>query len=232
MKPRGRYVSSEAKFTSFAFEALGSNFSHRREFDEFYNALSNEQVKDEFLRVASFYLFLVKQGDWHVDVDGTEPVVSYLTNSYKLVALFSLIESISGEKYQDFFDWLSVRDKALVFPIVDNTQLRALYDEYKESFGSIRRCVKFFGRLSESRKAELCAAIQVNNECLKTIEQVARFLYNLRSEFVHESRLALALDGCLVVSHETGKAVVTNLSVGALQDAFEEGVVEHFRAGV
>jgi hypothetical protein len=56
----------------YAAKALGSQFPDTAAFDAFYGLLTDEE-KDEFLRVGSSYLFLVKQGDWHVAVEGSNP---------------------------------------------------------------------------------------------------------------------------------------------------------------
>lgn len=100
-----RFLAREPYMREYAASAMGSRFPDAVAFNAFYAALTDEQ-KDEFLRVASSYLFLVKQGDWHVTVEGSNPVIDYFTNSFKLVSLFSLIESLSSEKHQDFYEWL------------------------------------------------------------------------------------------------------------------------------
>src|SRR5512138_2406781 len=119
----GRYIRGEEHFKSYAWDALSSHFEDRTHFDRFYQSLHPDTVKDEFLRVASFYLLLVKRGDWHLNIVGPNPVVDYLTNSLKLVALFSLIESLSSESYVDFYEWLIMADREASFPIADKRAL-------------------------------------------------------------------------------------------------------------
>ncbi|MFZ1803887.1 MAG: hypothetical protein WAU05_08180, partial [Nitrospira sp.] len=68
-----------------AFLALSSQFKDNREnFESFYSSLKDSELKDEFLRVGSMYLFFVKCGDWHVDVARSKSAIDYLTNSFKL----------------------------------------------------------------------------------------------------------------------------------------------------
>jgi len=224
-----RYLQDEEKFKEYAFQALSSQFKTRSFFESFYTGLPRPEDKDNFLRVASFYLFLVKCGDWHVNIEGSDSVVSYLTNSYKLAALFSLIESLSDERFEDFYQWLKKRDAETSFPIDDQGSLDRLYDEYKEIYGSIRRCVKFFEGLSESSKGQLRKAVIVSGEPMDTIKKLAQFLYNLRSEFVHEGKLAVSLDESIVLSRKGEKAVRNELTMSHLMSAFEEGIVVHFR---
>jgi hypothetical protein len=102
----GRYVANESAYLEDAFAALATHFADRAAFDDFYAVLRRPELRDEFLRVTSFYRYLVKEGDWQIRVPGYDPVIDYLTNSYKLVALFSLIESLTTLKHEDFYEWL------------------------------------------------------------------------------------------------------------------------------
>ena len=225
----GRDVAGEVTFKQYAYTALMSHFADRAAFDDFYASLENPTIKDEFLRVAAFYLFLVKRGDWHVAVDGSAPVVDYLTNSFKVVALFALIESLSDTNNQDLSLWLLSRDAHTTFPIADPAALLKLNEDYKATYGSIRRCVAFFSGLKPDRQRALCEAIRVDEKPLASIRKVAEFLYDLRSKFVHEARLVLSLGGFTALSSKGQKVVETNLSVETLLEVFEEGVLAYFR---
>ena len=86
-----RYLMAKDKFLEYSFEALGNPFSSRDEFNAFFNRISTDTGKSLFLRTALFYLFLVKNGDWHIKVQGSDSVVEYLTNTYKYISIFSLI---------------------------------------------------------------------------------------------------------------------------------------------
>lgn len=126
MAPNGEYVANEQTFKRYAYTALKSLFPNQAEFENFYAGLRDAVVQDEFLRVTSFYLFLVKQGEWQVAVEGSNPVVDYLSNSFKVVALFALIESMSDERHQEFYEWLRSRDNETTFPIPDLISLSRL----------------------------------------------------------------------------------------------------------
>ena len=73
-KRKLRFLSRESYLRDYALAGFGSQFHDKAAFDAFYEPLSEEK-KDEFLRVASLYLFLVKQGDWQVEVDGSAPII-------------------------------------------------------------------------------------------------------------------------------------------------------------
>lgn len=224
------FLRRESYMREYAATALGSQFPDTAAFDAFYGVLTDEE-KDKFLRVGSSYLFLVKQGDWHVDVEGANPVIDYFTNSFKLVSLFSLIESLSSEKHQDFYEWLS-QPPGNIFPIGDQTALKRLHEKYKSTFGSIRRRVAFFERLPPPRKAELRGGIKINGAPVKSINDVAQFLYNLRSKFVHEAELVLDIAHVSVISRHKNADTLTELSMPTLLSAFEEGVIAYFKEAV
>ena len=214
----------------YAMAGLSSQLSDAATFDAFYSTLTDEK-KDEFLRVSSFYLFLVKQGDWHVDVNDSNPVIDYLTNSFKLVSLFSLIESLGAEEHQDFYKWIGeVADE--VYPIADKAALARLHERYKATFGSIRRCIKFFELLPPQRQAQLCDSIKFDGAPAKSIKHVAQFLYNLRSKFVHEGEFVLDIASVPVISRHKKSNTLTALTMPELLAAFEEGVVAHFRHAI
>lgn len=210
----------------YAAQAFSSLLPDAWAFDFFYESL-DDKAKDSFLRVAGLYLFLVKEGDWHVRVKGSNPVIDYFTNSFKLVALFSLIESLSTERHQDFYEWLE-HEGPNIYPVRDKAGLRDLYDKYKLTYGSIRRCVAFFERLPRHHQAKLRASFQIDGAPAKTMKEIAQFLYNLRSKFVHEGELVLDITSIPVMSRRRGSITLTDLSIPDLLQAFEEGVIEYF----
>lgn len=210
----------------YAKQAFQSLLPDEWAFDFFYESL-DDKAKDSFLRVAGQYLFLVKEGDWHVRVKGSNPVIDYFTNSFKLVALFSLIESLSTDRHQDFYEWLGHQGPS-IYPVRDKANLRDLYEKYKLTYGAIRRCVAFFERLPMRHQEKLRASFQFDGEPAKTMKEVAQFLYTLRSKFVHESELVLHIARIRVMSRQKGVITLTGLSIPDLLEAFEEGVIEYF----
>jgi len=223
----GRFVANEAEFKLDAFAVLKTHFAGKRAFDRYYAAISDEKI-DEFLRVCASYRYLAKHGDWKIKVRGYNPVIDYLTNSYKLVAVFSLIESLSPLKHLDFYQWLTAKNREPSFPIASKGDLEKLYAEYKADYGAIRRCIKFFSSLPQEEQERLCNSISVKGRQLAQIKKLAEILYNLRSSFVHNAEFAHALNGPILVSTRFG-VVKSQLSVAAVLRAFELGVIEHFR---
>ncbi|GAA3956106.1 hypothetical protein [Allohahella marinimesophila] len=195
---------------------------------EFYNALGTPERKDQFLRVANFYFYLVQRGDWVTTAPNCNSVVDYLSNSYKMVGIFALVESLSEERHEDFFTWLNKRDLDETFPIASKERLAELHRDYKATYGSIRRCVDFFARLPVDRQKMLCNAVKLNRKPLPNIKKFAEFLYTIRSKFVHEADLVLWLSGSSI-RREGSKTVHTELTIPVIMSAMEEGLVAYFR---
>ena len=68
-----RYIEAKDEFLDYSFLALGHHFDSRADFNQFFNSIKSDIRKSLFLRTASFYLFLVKRGDWVVDIDKPNP---------------------------------------------------------------------------------------------------------------------------------------------------------------
>jgi len=228
LKKKYKYCDDDV-YKNYAYRALSSQFENLQKFESFYSSLNDCNTKDEFLRVGSSYLFFVKNGDWHVDDPQSNPVIDYFTNSYKLVALFAIIESLFEKKNIDFFCWLSEKDQKSVFPIRDRSQLRKLYDEYKREYGSIRRCKSFFANLSAPTQDKLRKSITIDGTPVSSIDTVVTMIYEVRSKFAHEIDATLEIGNFMCFSGGKDKRIVWKLPMQLLQSCFEEGVMTHFR---
>lgn len=218
-----RYLPAEDKFLGYAFKALGDHYNSWEEFQMKYNTIQTDDDKEKFLEVASFYLFLVKNGHWEVNVDGSDLYVDYLDHSYKFIAIFSLIESLMSEDFRDFFSYLNKRD---VFPICKE-QLKILYGEYNKQYGSIQNCSKFFDQFAGNATEKLANKLKKGNKKLFP-EQVAKFLYGIRSEFIHECRLILETSQKPTLSTRQKELVRSNMELPDLMELFEEGLINYF----
>ncbi|GGX76871.1 hypothetical protein GCM10007386_05090 [Pseudoduganella dura] len=226
-KPRPLWnIKRENIFLPLAEAIFVDHLGGKDNFETFYAGLTDVE-KDLFLGIASKYSSLVKHGDWHVNWEDCNPVIDYFTNSFKIVSLFALIESLSSEKHEDFYEWIK-KEEGDVFPINDKSKLKSLYESYKLSYGSIRRCVSFFERLSPARQARLRSGFKLNGEPASDIKVVAQYLYNLRSKFVHECELVLEIASIPVMSRHKSAVTFTDISIPILLQAFEEGVLAYF----
>ena len=222
-----RYLSAKDKFLEYSYQALQGQFGTKEEFLSFFDAIESVEQKNLFLKTASFYLFLVKNGDWFVDIPGSDKRVDYLTDAYKYIAIFSLIESLQEKEFMDFYAFLMRRKTKVHFPINDKKELEQWYQKYKNEFGSIHQSVKFFKALSAERKANLIKNLEVKN-VKPTIENLSKYLYNLRSKFVHEAELVVNMSGRTTISRYGEKIVICKLSLIKLMEFFEEGLITYF----
>lgn len=229
MKHDRRYIQDEQKFLQYSRAALGQCFVSHSEFDRFYSLLPDDESKNIFLRVASFYLFLVQKGDWVNEVNNKCAVTDYLTNSYKLVGVFSLIESLGERNHQDFYRWLCSQGKANgAFPIESPSVLESLFTNYIHVHGATNHCVAFFERLPAEGQAELMRAIQIRGKAVSTVKRAVQVLYGLRSRFVHEAELLTQLYDRPIMSSLNGKVHLFNLSFLKFAELFEQALIMHF----
>jgi len=222
-----RYLDDRDKFLEYSLQALQDQFSTRDELVSFFENIENDDQKNLFLKTASFYLFLVKNGDWLVDISGSDKRVDYLTDTYKYIAIFSLIESLQDKEFMDFYSFLVRRKTNVEFPINDKKELGQWYRKYKQEFGSIHQSVQFFKSLSAQKKADLIKNLEVKN-AKPTIENLSKYLYNLRSKFVHEAELVVNISGRTTISRYGKKFVICKLSLRNLMKYFEEGLIIYF----
>jgi hypothetical protein len=96
-----KYWEQRDVFAPFAFEPFQEYFDSRSEFDAFVRSITADEEKSRFLKVASFYKFLVKDGRF--TVPGYEET-KYFDETYRFVALVALIESVeSSVSFKDFY---------------------------------------------------------------------------------------------------------------------------------
>ncbi len=221
-----RYLYDKDKFLGYAYRALRSHFKSYEDFIKYFNAIKTDEKKSLFLKTASFYLFLVKDGKWCVDIPGSDREIDYLDNSLKYIVIFSLIESLSDNRHVDFYEYLVSKKERVVFP-VDKEHLRSLYKRYKVEFGSIRRCVSFFEGLSTERQNELASKVKIGGK-KPSIENMAKFLYNLRSRFVHNVELIHHVANGKTISFNRASVTESSLRISDILDFFEEGLIAYF----
>ncbi len=212
-----------------AYRALKENFKNYDEFENFYSGMHDDDIKNEFLRVSSSYLFFVKNGQWHVDVPRSNPVIDYFSNSFKLVAILAIIESMSSEKHIDFFEWLVKKKNKIPFPIENKSTLQNHYNCYKTDYGSIKKCKKFFEGLTEKTKNEICQLITIDQNPIESIEIFVELLYKSRSEFAHATDISIEIGNWMHFGKYKKKmAVWRHFRLEYLLEIFEEGLISHF----
>jgi hypothetical protein len=218
-----KYIKQKNTLLPYCFLALKGHFESEEEFVSWYEQIPSEGKKNKFLKVASYYLALVKSGDWHVDIPGSQPVVEYFTNTFKYIAIFSLIESLSELHHIDFYQYLGRKETKTEFPLTKQS-LDKHYQGYKEEYGAIRRCIEFFENLSPERKRLLVSKLKVNRQ-QGSIEELAKYLYRIRSRFVHEAEFTHQASGSTWMGYDGNKLIVCSLSITDAMQFFEEGLL-------
>ena len=215
------YLQHKDWFSNLAFQAFQKYFASRCDFDAFVDSIVADEQKSRFLKVASHYKFLVKDGRF--SVPEYEEAKDF-DRTYRFVALVALIESVeSSVSFKEFYPWLR---KLAVFPIQDQQALDAFHEQYKSEFGVMHKMVSFFLQLDGSSKQEIESWIKVQGLPL-AIDKLAKTLYDIRSQFVHEARLIVDLSGVRTFSaRHKGREITITLE--QLERVFERGVLLRF----
>lgn len=218
-----KYLKRRDTLFPYCYQALQGRFESIEELDGWYRSLASDEKRNSFLKVASYYLALVKKGDWHVSIPESDPVIEYFTNTFKYISIISLIESLSDAKHRDFYSYLVMRKTGTRFPL-EKAALTASYRRYSKEYGSIRRCIGFFKNLSKSRQQALVSKLEAK-EVRPTIENFVKYLYQLRSEFVHRAELVHEMSRIPTLSAFGDRMVVCYLSIEDAMEFFEEGLI-------
>jgi uncharacterized protein YktA (UPF0223 family) len=243
-----RYLQAEEHFLRLAFQALKDHFKDKNELEQFYRSIKTEADKNLFLKISSFYLFLVKNCSITHDINGTAEKMEYIASTLKYIAIFSLIEGLySNKEYIDFFRFLTKRSNQIQFPISEE-QLKNHYDNYKKQYGAIRRAVAFFKQIEDLYDSRLKGKVkflkddtrlplprsfplsEIDKQQGLTIDEFAKFLYDIRSEFVHRANLILAISNGTFLSFKKRKRYLCQMNMDELMCVFEKGLLKFFEA--
>lgn len=200
---------------------------------EIFNAIEKDEEKDLFLRVGIFYKYLVVEGAYQFPEKILNKGMSYIDDTYKYIAIFSLIETLeTPDNYVKFYQWLQ-RDKDLAFPVGKKPKmiLDQKYQEYKEQYGSIKAAVRFFERLDDSDKSKIKEKFKIinkNNNKGTSLKQLAQTLYDIRSKFVHETKPVLGFGPHTTVGRHDKRVLVNKLTMKDLRSFFERGFLKRF----
>lgn len=224
-----RYLNAKDKFLRYAWSVFASYFESPASFEEQFEWIQEDESKNLFLKLASFYKFLVRDGNFVIELDGQVQDDDTFDETYKFIAIIALIEALyEHERYLDFFQWLSMRERRDdVFPIDDLNKLDRLYREYKVEHGATKKTEKFFEVLDPGTKKIIESTITVDGES-KPAEVLAKLLYGIRSEFVHRARLVLELTKGTLISVRGEQVIVSDFSLRDLSAIFEQGLLQHF----
>jgi hypothetical protein len=219
-----KYLKERDWFSNFAFEVFHKYFPDRSAFDIFVDSIATDMDKSRFLKVASFYKFLVKDGRFFVP--GYEDA-EYFDQTYRFLAICAFIELVEPNvRSKGFYKW--VKGSATAFPIQNPQNLETLHQQYSQAHPRrlSTKMVSFFQRLDDASRKELELSITINRQPMP-IEEVALTLYGLRSKFMHDAELIHQLSGVASSSaYHLEKQI--KLPLERIERMFERGVLLRF----
>ena len=229
--PDLRYIQNKEKFLEYAYIALEDNFDSRKDFDSFFYSIESDEEKNLFLKSASFYLFIVKRGEWKLNIPNVQESIDYLTATFKYIALFSLIESLySKEEHIDFFKYMMVYKKDLSFPFHQKPTaiLTETYENYNSEFGTQRKALRFFESLDLEDKDLIKDRFNVRGS-EPPFKNLIKILYKIRSNFVHNADLVVGFGRAASFGTVDEDKILNKLSIEDLQKIFEHGLLKRFQ---
>lgn len=188
-----RYITNEAIFLKYSYDVFSKYFLDKDSFLAFYNTINTKEEKNKFLKIASFYKFLIVDGEFLNTKDKNyDEYIDYLDLTYKYIAIFSFIEALYTEdEYKEFYDWLM---KEARYPIDNKKALEGLYTRYKQKYGSIKKAIKFFESLDDESKKHIQEKFEVYKEGHRqssTDADLAKLFYTIRNNFIHNADLVV-----------------------------------------
>src|SRR5574341_22864 len=232
-----RFIENEEKFLEYSWSVFQAYFKDKASFIEKYNRIESPEKKNWFLRLTSYYLFFVIDGNYSSPKYDVEDL-SFVDQTYKFIAIIALIESIYDKNdYIDFYQWIMKNRKNGLFPINDEKDADKLYAAYKEEHGNTLNIVRFFQSLDDPIKAFIQRSLIVLDDSGKTgeleekeesIEALAKLLYQIRSDYIHRAELILEFDPAMVLSVRGKKPISCSIELKHVCRIFESGLLQHF----
>ncbi len=232
-----RFIKNEDKFLGYSWSVYESYFNDKASFIDKYNHIDSPEKKNRFLRLTSYYLFFVIDGNYSSPKYDVEDL-SFVDQTYKFIAIIALIESIYGKNdYVDFYQWIMRNRRNELFPINNARDATRLYAAYKEEHGNTLNIVKFFQSLDDPIKSFIQRSLIVLDDSGKigefeekeeSIEALSKLLYQIRSDFIHRAELILEFDPSTVLSVRDGKPISCSIELKHMCRIFESGLLQHF----
>ncbi len=200
-----------------ARDLFGGRFRNDKKWDEFIKMLGEKETK-KMSDLVWFY--------YHLSKPYTDP--GPIRDELRLITITSVIEALmSDHDYKDFLDWY--RDKYKKNSIED---LKKAETEYLAEFGATSKVRLFFDTyFTQEEKNDLLEDIKPYPKPMdRNIKDVAKFFYDMRSEFVHSAQMSgfcppeYILAGVVVKR----KPYTVTLEVEGFMDTFEAAFARYW----
>lgn len=174
---------TESKFVEFAKRLFGE---HRSDYEKIVNTFQKifkdkPKERDRLPHYAHFYYFICTPGN------------EKAREELQIVGLTSLMEAMMGDvEYKDVFSYFESE-----FPKQNIiSDYRKFKEDYLQKYGATKKVVKYFNDfIPETEVENILEDIKIWNnndkrfEPFNSIDQLARFLYQMRSDFVHGAEM-------------------------------------------
>jgi hypothetical protein len=102
-----------------------------------------------------------------------------------------------------------------------------MYSQYKLEHGATQAAVKFFSALDQKDQNTIQKKLRISKKS-SSIKELAQLLYDIRSQFVHQSRLVLGFGNKTSVGINKKGILINDLTIPDLQVLFEHGFLKRF----
>ena len=192
------------------------------DYDKWVNLLTNSQ-KEKIEEYTHFYYFICE---------------SETREEFRLIGMNSLIETLMQEvEFKDVFNYFESEYKDTNI-IKDYQNFKK---EYLEKFGAAKKIKEYFRKyITEEDQKDLFSNVEVfkgnkddvNGKYapLENVDQFASFLYQMRSEFVHQAKMCnFCPSHCEAAVMEVGdKYYFTDLNINSIMKIFERSYVKYW----
>ncbi len=224
-----RYLKNAEDFLNDISKVWSRHLQSDKAIRELFDAIATNEEKDLFLRIGAFYRYLVVEGSFQFAKKEWNDGMSYIDDTYKYVAIFSLIEALeTAPVFKDFFQWVQGK-KTTPIPLNKSPMsvLSNMYQDYKSKYGSTKAAIRFFERLDLDDQALIENKLKVRGKNL-SIKKLSQLLYDLRSKFVHEGRFILGFGSSTTISNYKSSTLTNKFTMDDLRSLFERGFLKRF----
>ena len=224
-----------------AYQTLQSFFKSKESFLTQLDSIESTEEREKFLTLIIHYKYLVKESHLTTNGRNDDRFIGYINDTFQYLSLLSLIESLyTEEKYQDFYQWLRSNKKKSILPIENNTQLEMVHESYLDFHGSTRKVVHFFQDIPDNYRWILEKDVErykiekgngLPGKAVKEkpdIERIARSLYQIRSDFVHDARLVTEISGIPSITRRGNRYILSKLTIESFSLIFEVVILNKF----
>lgn len=214
------YIDHKDEILPLAKKMFDDYFKDEGGIEGLIEGLDNNN-KEKFLKLCFFYY-----GRWW---SYDQNIKDKIDGSFAFIVFVSIIEAMILEiDYKDFKSWYDSEclDK--------NKKVDDLWEEYINIYGATKKFIRFFENyLREEDKEfllEKYQAYSIENEKIISLplENIAKVLYKLRSNFVHDAKYIPIPNGD-ISGIGFSKYCLKDITMNTIVNIFERGFVEYFK---